>query len=270
MKRLLTYTSLITGMLITTSVLAQTGNTQFPSSPVSETEVRVQLTPQDHARLLSRMSGVIVEVPVRDGAQVSQGDILARFDCAEREQRADQARARKVKQDGLASSAKKLADLGSGSIIDLRVREAEKAEADAQYEQMKTEAGYCQIVAPFDGRVAVLSVEAYQTVRENDQIAEVIQDETLEAEMIVPSRWLAWLKPGQVFRVLIDETGKRYPAEVTHIGGRVDPVSQSVKIYGRIQDRAPELLAGMSGIAELAPPEPAAPEAAPPKAAAVP
>jgi hypothetical protein len=70
----------------------------------------------------------------------------------------------------------------------------------------------------------------------------------------VPSRWLAWLKPGHQFRVRIDETTDTYPAKITRLGARVDPVSQSIKIAAVIDGRFPQLIAGMSGRVELAPP----------------
>ena len=65
--------------------------------------------------------------------------------------------------------------------------------------------------------------------------------------MLVPSRWLSWLKAGIEFKVHIEETDKTYPARVTRLGGRVDPVSQSIKVIGQITSATPELMAGMSG-----------------------
>jgi hypothetical protein len=41
---------------------------------------------------------------------------------------------------------------------------------------------------------------------------------------------------------------------VTRLGGRFDPVSQSIKVIGEIIGAAPELMAGMSGRATMAPP----------------
>jgi multidrug efflux pump subunit AcrA (membrane-fusion protein) len=35
------------------------------------------------------------------------------------------------------------------------------------------------------------------------------------------------------------------------VGGKVDPVSQTIKVYGRIIDKADELLPGMSGAIEF-------------------
>lgn len=218
-------------------------------------EVRVQLTPEKEARMLSRMSGVVDEVSARDGQTVKKGDVIAHIACTEREQLAAQARARMEKQIDLANSAKKLVKLGSGSKVDMQVRIAEEAEARASYELARTEAAYCTIEAPFDGRVASLNVKAFQTVRDNDLIAEVLQDDTLQAEMIVPSRWLAWIREGLDFKIRVDETGREYDATITHFGGRVDPVSQSIKVYAVIPARSPELLAGMGGIAVLQPPQ---------------
>lgn len=223
-------------------------------------QTRVQLTPRQQARLLSRMTGAITEVAVRDGDSVKAGDVIARFDCTEREQLAAQARARKTKQDSLVASAQKLVTLGSGSKVDLRVREAEAQEAAANYAQMQAEADYCTITAPFDGRVAAIEVKAFQNIREGDFIAEMIDDTALEAEMIVPSRWMAWLKPGHRFDITVDETGKSYQAEITHLGGRVDAVSQSVRAYATISGRPQELLSGMSGHAQLTPPSESTPQ----------
>ena len=67
-------------------------------------------------------------------------------------------------------------------------------------------------------------------------------------ELIAPSHWLTWLKPDTRFKVKIEETGKVYAAKVVRLGGRVDPVSQSIKVKAQIAGHYPELLAGMSGV----------------------
>jgi multidrug efflux pump subunit AcrA (membrane-fusion protein) len=59
------------------------------------------------------------------------------------------------------------------------------------------------------------------------------------------------LVPGKHFRVTLDEVAKTYQAEITRVGGKVDPVSQTIKVYGRITDKADELLPGMSGAIEF-------------------
>jgi membrane fusion protein (multidrug efflux system) len=65
--------------------------------------------------------------------------------------------------------------------------------------------------------------------------------------MIVPSNWLSWLKVGTPFDVVIDETSRTYPGKLVRISGKVDAISRSIKVYGRIDGAAPDLLPGMSG-----------------------
>jgi membrane fusion protein (multidrug efflux system) len=231
----------------TDPLLAQTAPAQ---APVAEgDDIRVQLTPKHEAALASRMAGMISDVPVKDGQSVKEGDVLISFECTQQKQKQEQAEARMARQEKLLSSAKKLVELGSGSKLDLNVRQAEYQEAQAAMALSQADASYCDIKAPFDGRIASLPAKAFQNVRENEPLVEIIQDSELEAELMVPSSWLSWLKVGTVFPIKVDETSGQYDAKVTQLGGRVDPVTQTVKIYASVVDRAPELLAGMTGTA---------------------
>jgi hypothetical protein len=47
--------------------------------------------------------------------------------------------------------------------------------------------------------------------------------------------------------VQIEENGKTYPARVTRLGGRVDPVSQPIKLIAEITEVFQKLVAGTSG-----------------------
>lgn len=93
-----------------------------------------------------------------------------------------------------------------------------------------------------------------QFVQPGQPLLEILDDSVLELEFIVPSKWMAWVKPGYAFQVRIDETGRSYPAKVQRVGARVDPVSQSIKLSATIDGRFPELVSGMSGQVTLTPP----------------
>mgnify|MGYP006145609623 CR=1 FL=1 len=47
----------------------------------------------------------------------------------------------------------------------------------------------------------------------------------------------------------LEETATDYPAKVVRLGSVIDPLSQSIKVFGRIDGQAGVLLPGMSGIA---------------------
>jgi len=84
---------------------------------------------------------------------------------------------------------------------------------------------------------------------------EIVSRGPFKLRLNVPSKWLAWLKPGTPFEVKIDETGRGYAAKVTAINARVDAASQSLELEGSITEGAGDLLAGMSGTARFKPPQ---------------
>ncbi|HRQ61799.1 MAG TPA: HlyD family efflux transporter periplasmic adaptor subunit [Alphaproteobacteria bacterium] len=91
----------------------------------------------------------------------------------------------------------------------------------------------------------------------------IAANERLQAQILIPSLWLQWLKTGTELTLRITETGKTYPAKIIRIGGDIDPVSQSIPITAELTADNPELLPGMSGSAIFkvmgATPEPAQP-----------
>ena len=140
-----------------------------------------------------------------------------------------------------------LARLNSAGGLEVETAEAAAAKAEAEGAMANAVVSYCVIRAPFDGRVVEVKVQAFEGASPGQKLMEVIDDGELEVEAIVPSQWLSWLKAGTAFSVRVDETGRDYAAVVRRLGAQVDPVSQSVKFYGVIRDKAPDLIAGMSG-----------------------
>jgi multidrug efflux pump subunit AcrA (membrane-fusion protein) len=112
--------------------------------------------------------------------------------------------------------------------------------------------GRCSIAAPFAGRVAKRHVAAHQYVTPGVPLLDILETGQLELQMIVPSKWLAWLKPGAAFTVQVEELGKSFPAKVQRLGAQIDPVSQTVAVFGVMDGSHAGLLPGMSGWAVFA------------------
>ena len=86
----------------------------------------------------------------------------------------------------------------------------------------------------------------------------------LEVELILPSTWLAWLKPGAPFDFTIDETGRKVSGTVKRLGPSADPVSKTARARGDSVAADATVLPGMSGTAtfdpdQAAPAQPAQP-----------
>jgi len=237
------------------AVLAQTATLPGAGAPNSAApqEIRAQLTPRDYTTLASETAARIDRIATRAGDHFKKGDVLVVFDCVA--QRAQSAKARAVLFAAEKTNAvnRRLAALKSVGQLELDVSQAEIEKAKADVAISDAAVSKCSIAAPFTGVTIEQKAREFQYTTPGQPLLEVLDDRNLEVEFIAPSRWLAWLKAGYRFSIRIDETGRSYPAHITTIGTRVDPVSQSIKITGVFNEASPELISGMSGRIEIAP-----------------
>jgi len=226
-----------------------------PAKPgFEQQEIRAQLAPHRYTSLAAEIGAKISQLPVQEGGRFQAGQQLVGFDCSLQQAQLKKARAALTGAEKTWNGNKRLAELNSIGKVELDVSEAEVIKNQAEVAAMQTMLSKCSISAPFSGRVSEQKVREQQYVQPGQVIMDIIDDSVLEIEFLVPSKWLAWIKPGYRFQVGIDETRKGYPAKVQRIGARIDPVSQSIKVVATIDGRFPELIAGMSGRVQLAPP----------------
>lgn len=209
--------------------------------------LRGLLAPRSESSLSAQLNAIIAEIPVRAGDRFRKGDVLVRFDCAIQKAQLQKAQADLNGARKTLSVKRELAKLSSVSDLELAVAEADAGKAEAEVAMAAAVAAYCLLRAPFDGRVVELKAHAHEGYSAGQKLMDIIEDGEIEVEVIVPSRWMEWLKPGAPFSLRLDETGKTYAAQVTKLGARVDAVSQSIKVYGIVKDKEPELVPGMSG-----------------------
>jgi RND family efflux transporter MFP subunit len=209
--------------------------------------IRAQLVARHDVEISSEVAAKIDRLPLKEGDAFAKGDVLVAFDCS-------LYRAQLAKAEATATAASreqavtgKLAALHSAGALDVAQAQAHAKEAAADAAYMRTTVGKCTIRAPFAGRIAKRDAAPYEYVTPGKPLLEILDTGALEVKMIVPSKWLAWLKPGAKFTVHVDELDANYPAEVVRLGASIDPVSQTIGVSGRMLGAPAELLPGMSG-----------------------
>ncbi|RQZ12384.1 efflux RND transporter periplasmic adaptor subunit [Burkholderia sp. Bp9031] len=214
--------------------------------------IRVQLVARDQVDISSEISAKIASLPFRDGDAFRAGQTLVSLDCALYAAQLRKAQAEAEAAGQLKRVNDRLLELHSIGAVDVEQANAKAKAGAAEVAYMRATVGKCRITAPFDGRVVKRSASAQQFAEPGKPILTIVDTGHLELKMIVPSRWLAWLKPDHPLSVSVDEVGKTYPATVARIGARVDPVTQTVDVTAALSGRPPELLPGMSGWARFA------------------
>jgi membrane fusion protein, multidrug efflux system len=223
-------------------------------SVITRQDIRAQLMPRRYTTLAAEIGARINSLPLPEGAAFVAGQKLVGFDCSLQQAQLQKSQAELMGAEKTQAAHVALEKLNAVGQLELDMANValERARADIKLGQALL--GKCEIRAPFSGRIAEQKVREQQFAQAGQALLDIIDDGALELEFIIPSHWLAWVRPGVRFEVAIDETGKTYPARFTRIGARVDPVSQTVKTSAAIDGRFPALVAGMSGRVLLSPP----------------
>lgn len=224
------------------------------ASVLEKRDIRARLTPRRYTTLAAEIGAKINRLPIAEGSPFKAGQLLIQFDCTLQQAQLSKAKGALAAANTAWQANRRLAELYSVSKVELETSEAELTKARAEVSASQAILSKCNVTAPYAGRVAEQKVREQTFVQPGQALLDIIDDGALELEFLVPSRWMAWLKPDTAFEIRVDETGRSYPARVQRIGARVDPVSQSIKLNAVIDGKFNDLVAGMSGKVLITPP----------------
>lgn len=228
-----------------------TGQTITLTERVGKLPIRGVVRSLRQATISTELAAIIAKVGFREGERFAKGDVLVAFDC--RRHRAELASAEAVHQEmkiAVESNAF-LEKRNAASRQDVEIAKARAAKAAAEAEALRVRLDQCNIIAPFDGRVAELAINEHEMSAAGKAMLSIIEEGELEIDLILPSDWLVWLRTGAEFAFAIDETQQAYPASIIRIGATVDSISQTIKVTGRFTAARAGVLPGMSGSARF-------------------
>lgn len=213
--------------------------------------IRILLSPQLDTTLVAQMSGRIESIDASLGSNVVKDQVLVSFDCAESQARLDMSQAEYDGARQTLAVKSNLRRLDAAGDAEVAIAAAESRRTKAATELHQAQLSLCEIKAPFDGRVAKIYAKQYQGVNTGDPIIDLVSSGPLKIRLNIPSNMLKSVDINTPFNVHVYETDDNYPAAVTAINSRIDAVARTIEIEGNLDQVYPELLPGMSGIAQF-------------------
>lgn len=234
---------------INAAITPAAGSSWEPEQPALNVEA--VLVPRQVTVISSSQDGRISDVLVGHGDTFKKGDLLIAYDCADLEAEADIVRMQQDLTKRKVEGSDKLFKLDIISDLDRIGAQVEDKQAMAKAKLYEARLKDCQIRASFNGRVTNRLANAGEYTRTDRVLLEVASNEPLQAEFLVPSKWLRWVNTGAPVNITIGETEKTYTAKIQRIHGEVDPVSQSIQMMATLDPYTDPLLPGMSGQAVI-------------------
>ncbi len=221
------------------------------ATPATTDNIRVLMIPAAETTLVAQSVGRIDRLAVQMGSSFKAGQTLIAFDCSESDAKLRMAQAEYAAAKEQLDAKVRLQTLNAAGDVEVQLAASAAERAKASIAVGQTQTRLCRVDAPFSGRVVKMHVKQFQGVNTGQPLLELVAGGPLKIKLNAPSKWLQWLRVGTQFEVIIDETGKTYPATVGAINGRVDAVSQSIELEAQVRGSFPDLLPGMSGNAKF-------------------
>jgi len=224
------------------------------------------LAPLSQATVKSKASGVVLETTVREGMNVTAGQVIARLDAADQRARVaqqqaalDEANARLslAQKNNANSQALLKQNFISQSSHDATKNSVELAQAAvnaarAQLELARIALADTVIRAPLAGIVSKRYVQAGDKVAPDMPVMAIVNLRQLTLDAQVPASDIPRVKPGQPVRFHVDGFGGRaFSGTVARINPATEPGSRSMFVYVSVDNGDGALRAGMFAKGEI-------------------
>ncbi|MBV7265917.1 efflux RND transporter periplasmic adaptor subunit [Erythrobacter ani] len=215
-------------------------------------DARGVIAAKNESTIASRMTARILSIPVGEGRSFRRGATLATFDCSTIRAQLTAARAATTAYRKTHETNVELDSYEAVGTNEVEVSKANLGQAIAEANAIQAQLKDCRVTAPFSGTVVEQIANRGEVAGSGQPLLKIQSGNDLEAELIVPSNWLNWLRAGAEFDFVIDETGAAIPGVVTQLGASVDPVSKTIRVKADIDQGEALVLPGMSGTAAFA------------------
>ncbi|MBW8770162.1 MAG: efflux RND transporter periplasmic adaptor subunit [Gemmatimonadetes bacterium] len=214
------------------------------------------LRPSETIDVRSRIEGDLTDVYVREGQQVSAGQLLARFESSTQESSRASAEADRAAANAELTNAQWTLDQNAslfkaGAIAerDLKVSQqavvaarARVAAADARLRASGNEARDTRVLAPASGVIEKRLVDGGVHLARGAPMFTLVRSGTLELAAAVPARQASAVRVGQVVHFVAD--ARRFDGRVARVSPTIDPATRAVTVYVQVPNPGNNLRGG--------------------------
>ncbi len=218
------------------------------------------LEPLTEATVKAKVAGELVAVTVREGENVTQGQVLARIDPTEvqarvaaRQADVEAAKAQLVWAEKNRGTQKALLDkafISQNAFDNIQsnydVASARLRAAEADLVVAKKSLGDAVLAAPFSGIVSIRHAQPGERVSLDAKVVSVVDLSRLQLEASVPPAAIGKVKIGQQLNFHVEGFGEReFAGRIERINPAATAGSRSISVYAVIDNREGLLRGGM-------------------------
>lgn len=206
------------------------------------------LVAEAEADVVTKTSGVVLQIMVEEGDKVVAGQVLARLDSDRQRLNMKQSEANLRK---LENDFKRQQEMIQRKLISQDVYDRSRYDLDTQraaHDIAKLELSYTEIRAPIGGVVSKRNVKVGNLIQLNQPLFKIDDFDPLEAMIDVPEREMRLIKAEQPVQMLVDALPDTvFTGTVARVSPVVDATTGTFRVVAQFKDESGRLRSGMFG-----------------------
>ena len=183
-----------------------------------------------NAQVFPEAPGKVIAIKVKEGQQVSKGDLLIQLDADV------QASGLKELETGFAlakevfEKQERLWNQKIGSEMQYLEAKTNKESLEQKVKTLKKQIAMYQIRAPFSGTVDEIVPKVGEGVAPNFPVARIVNTNDAYIKSDISEDYLSKIKEGSLAKITIPSTQKTFLSKVSRVGNYINPGNRTFKI----------------------------------------
>jgi len=214
-------------------------------------EVQGKLDGDENVGVAAQALGKIVEIYVRQGQNVSKGQILAKLDDAVLQQQLKQMETNLQMVTELYEKQKKLWEQNVGSEVQYLQAKTNKESLEKSVAALKDQIKMMTITSPVNGTVEDLSIRIGQVVSPGVPLIRVVNFSKLKVVADVSETYSNKVNPGDRAKVYFPDLQTEIETKISFVSRYINPVNRTFTVEASVEKPVPGLKANMVAVLKI-------------------
>jgi RND family efflux transporter MFP subunit len=185
---------------------------------------------EDNILVSAKSMGIVSQVYVTEGQQVSRGQILAQLDNAVIKQNIEAMKSQLELATSIYNRQKNLWDQKIGTEVQFLQAKTNKEGLERQLASLQEQGDMSKIVSPISGTVDEISAKVGENLAPGLPAFRVVNTSNLKLKSSVSEAYVTNIKKGNRVSISIPELNKEIEGKVLFVGKNIDPLSRTFNV----------------------------------------
>jgi membrane fusion protein, multidrug efflux system len=214
-------------------------------------EVQGRIDGDENVAVSPKSPGTIAQVLVKEGQQVSKGQVLATMDNEVMVQGIEEAKTALAFAQSVYEKQKKLWDQKIGSEIQFLQAKNTKETLERKLATLNEQLEMTRIKSPINGTVDGVDVKIGQAVSPQMPAFRVVNFSKLKVVAEISEAYAAKVKQGNPVKITFPDLGKEIDAKLQFVGRVINPLNRTFSVEVSLNSTSPEFKPNMVAVLKI-------------------